>query len=579
MSPFIEKHLKGIPFANFYGTEYSFFDHAKRFCEGMIVLREHFRCMPEIIEFSNKLFYAPDGKGLYPLKQYSENRLEPLLNVHCINGVTEGSGQSIRNEPEAIMIANKISELVKDDRYRNKTFGVISLQGNSQSALIENLILKNIGEREYKERKFLCGNSASFQGDERDIIILSLVTALNHNRSALTRSEDERRYNVAVSRAIEQVWLFHSVTLADLSNTNDLRYKILDHFINYKPIVPPIREVIKRMPGNQPPPFDSWFEVDVFNEIIQRGYNVIPQYEVARGRYRIDLVAIFSDGTKIAIECDGDKWHGAEEYQNDILRQKVLERCGWQFFRVRGGDFYSNRENALNPLWKIFEQKKESEIAQNSNVNVFTENEEPEISENVSPLEKTETVYNILTSDNDVLFTFQEFLIFTDKFNVYKVINKRLKTVIEIINSIDKEEPDEKIIYITGTSDFKGYMLFGFENGKIAKVFLESYKTLTNRKKLKNAYSDLSRLVYIDKIEYDIDIAVISSTFKVIVFNTDQINPKESKSTQGNQVIKINASNNMFEAKRITNVTFKSIEYYRKNIPATGNYLLPHDEF
>lgn len=582
MSPFIEKHLKGIPFANFYGTEYSFFDHAKRFCEGMIVLREHFRCMPEIIEFSNKLFYAPDGKGLYPLKQYSENRLEPLVNVHCVNGVTEGSGQSIRNEPEAVMIANKVLELIKDDRYRNKTFGVISLQGNSQSALIENLILKNIGEKEFKERKFLCGNSASFQGDERDIIILSLVTALNHNRSALTRSEDERRYNVAVSRAIEQVWLFHSVTLADLSNTNDLRYKILDHFINYKPSIPPIREVIKRIAGNQPFPFDSWFEVDVFNEIIQRGYNVIPQYEVARGRYRIDLVAIFSDGTKIAIECDGDKWHSAEQYQNDLLRQKVLERCGWQFFRIRGGEFYANREKSLSPLWELFEQKKESEIVQITNLPIFNENDDSELIENEDVLENlsnAKKVDNISTSDNDMLFNFQEFLVFTDKFNVYKVLNKRYETVIEIINSIDKEDPDEKFIYITGTSDFKGYMLFGFENGKIAKVFLESYKTLTNRKKLKNAYSDLSRLVYIDKIEYDIDIAVISSTFKIIIFNTDQINPKESKSTQGNQVIKVNASNNMIEAKRIENVTFKNIEYYRKNIPATGNYLLPHDEF
>ena len=71
MTPYIKRHLQGIPFKDFYGTEYSFFDHAKRFCEGVTVLREHFRCMPEIIEFSNKLFYAPDGKGLYPLKQYS----------------------------------------------------------------------------------------------------------------------------------------------------------------------------------------------------------------------------------------------------------------------------------------------------------------------------------------------------------------------------------------------------------------------------------------------------------------------------------------------------------------------------
>jgi very-short-patch-repair endonuclease len=356
MTPFINRHLQGIPFKNFYGTEYSFFDHAKRFCEGITVLREHFRCMPEIIEFSNKLFYAPDGKGLYPLKQYSENRLEPLMHVYCQNGYTEGQGASIRNEQEAIEIVNKIHELVNSEKYKGKSIGVICLQGNAQSALIENLLVKKIGETEFKKRKIICGNSASFQGDERDIIILSLVTAHNHNRSALTRPEDERRFNVAVSRAIEQIWLFHSVLSEDLSNSNDLRYKLLDHFVNYQASMPPTSVPIERTLGNQPEPFDSWFEVDVFNDIVNKGHSVKPQYEVAKGKYKIDLVAFFPDGTKIAIECDGDKWHGADNYQDDMMRQKVLERCGWQFFRVRGGEYYSNREKALEPLWRIFKE-------------------------------------------------------------------------------------------------------------------------------------------------------------------------------------------------------------------------------
>ncbi|MBI5749502.1 MAG: hypothetical protein HZA00_10290 [Nitrospinae bacterium] len=88
---------------------------------------------------------------------------------------------------------------------------------------------------EYKRRNIVCGTSASFQGDERDIMFLSLITAHNHNRAALTKPEDERRFNVAVSRAKEQVWLFHSVQLEDLGNISDLRYKLLDHFVNYRP--------------------------------------------------------------------------------------------------------------------------------------------------------------------------------------------------------------------------------------------------------------------------------------------------------------------------------------------------------
>jgi very-short-patch-repair endonuclease len=360
MTPHIKRHLNGIPFSDYYGTEFSFFDHAKFFCEGVTVLREHFRCMPEIIEFSNRNFYAPDGKGLYPLKQYSENRLEPLASVFCTNGYTEGVGARIINEPEANKIAETIGNLIEDKRYNGKTFGIITLQGNQQANQIENILLKRIGEKEFHKRKIVCGNSSSFQGDERDIIFLSLVTAHNHNRAALVKPEDERRFNVAVSRAKEQIWLFHSVQLDDLSNINDLRYKLLDHFKNYNSYQPILNSPIERRIGTQPEPFESWFEVDVYNDIVKKQLSVIPQYEVAKGKYRIDLVALFPDGTKIAIECDGDKWHGAEQHQNDLMRQKVLERCGWQFFRVRGYEYYSNREKALKPLWEmipVFEEK------------------------------------------------------------------------------------------------------------------------------------------------------------------------------------------------------------------------------
>lgn len=353
MTPHINRHLQDIPFANYYGTEFSFFDHAKRFCKGLTVLREHFRCMPEIIEFCNKHFYAPEGKSLYPLKQYSENRIAPIKQIFCANGYTEGNYQNIINKPEAEYVADKIAELISDENYVGKTFGVITLQGNKQAAVIDNLIIKKIGEVEYKKRNIICGNSASFQGDERDIMFLSLVTAHNHQRAPLVKPEDERRFNVAVSRAKEQVWLFHSVQLDDLSNTNDLRYKLLDHFLNYKQKSISVQGFVERTLGTQPPPFESWFEIDIYNDIIANNYNVIPQYEVAKGRYRIDLVAVLSNGVKIAIECDGDKYHGAEQFQNDLLRQKILERCGWQFFRVRGADYYSNRKKALLPLWKL----------------------------------------------------------------------------------------------------------------------------------------------------------------------------------------------------------------------------------
>ncbi len=356
MDPFIVKHLHDIPRSQLFGIEYSLFDFAKVVCNGMTVLREHFRCMPEIIEFSNKHFYSPEKKGLYPLRQYSENRLPPLMTEFCQTGNKEGEGQNIVNKVEAESIANKMLELISKPEYNEKTFGVIALQGSAQASIIERLLISKLGENEFNARKIICGNSASFQGDERDIMFLSLVTAHNHQRSALTGANDERRFNVAMSRAKDQVWLFHSVMLEDLSNANDLRYKLLDHFLNYRPKQIMETKNVPRQHGNQPQPYESWFEVDVYNDIVDSGYNVIPQYEVAKGRYRIDLVVLLKDGTKIAIECDGDKFHDAERFMDDLMRQKVLERCGWNFFRVRGAEYYSNRIEALKPLWEMLEQ-------------------------------------------------------------------------------------------------------------------------------------------------------------------------------------------------------------------------------
>jgi len=269
----------------------------------MTVLREHFRCMPEIIEFCNSNFYAPEGMGLYPLKQYSETRVEPLKTVFCQSGYVEGSYQNIINRIEAEGISEKIYQLINDSRYNDKTIGVIALQGNAQAKLIEAKLIDKIGSEEIKKRKIICGNSASYQGDERDIMFLSLITAHNHNRSALTKPEDERRFNVAVSRAKEQVWLFHSVQLEDLSNIEDLRYKLLNHFLNYKPQSIPVQRSIDRTPGSQPDPFESWFEVDVYNDIVAKNYSVIPQYEVAKEDIELTWSQFYQTESKLQLNA------------------------------------------------------------------------------------------------------------------------------------------------------------------------------------------------------------------------------------------------------------------------------------
>lgn len=542
----IHKHLKPsanneIPFSDFYGLKHSFFDHCDRLTGGKrIVLQEHFRCMPEIIEFSNRHFYAPDGKGLYPLKQYSENRLEPLVTIFCSNGYTEGGGARIINEPEANQIAESIGKLIDDENYNGKTIGVITLQGNQQASIIENLLLKRIGEKEFHKRKIVCGNSSSFQGDERDIIFLSLVTAHNHNRAALVKPEDERRFNVAVSRAKEQIFLFHSVQLDDLSNTNDLRYKLLDHFKNYNSYQPIFNTPIERRVGTQPEPFDSWFEVDVYNDIIRKQLSVIPQYEVAKGRYRIDLVALLPDGTKIAIECDGDKWHGPEQHQNDIMRQKVLERCGWQFFRVRGYEYYTNREKALEPLWNMIPVFEEKEIVPNTDY-VYQESiiqVEKEVRTDDS-LEGGSSRLVIETHEETLDEQFEEIdsQPKTDKILRYFNLFKSGSYILT-----DKEPLEADYVIPINEAYKTGFLLQCYKSGHVNKVHISILISRKIGKEYMNGFNKYGELVHIEAVESEKIIGIYfneNGRRKFKAHLTENISTREQLHLQGYKVIYI----------------------------------------
>lgn len=108
-----------------------------------------------------------------------------------------------------------------------------------------------------------------------------------------------------------------------------------------------------RRPGGQPDPYESWFEVDVALELLRRKYRVRPQVEVAG--YRIDLVVEGSQN-RLAVECDGEAWHGPERYDQDMTRQRQLERAGWAFVRIRESEFYADRDGALRRILEACDQ-------------------------------------------------------------------------------------------------------------------------------------------------------------------------------------------------------------------------------
>ena len=172
-----------------------------------------------------------------------------------------------------------------------------------------------------------------------------------------------------------------------------------------------------------------------------------------------------------------------------------------------------------------------------------------------------------------------EILVFTSLCNVYKVQKKELIDKFQALQKIDLE-PGEKPIYLTGEKRYKGFLIVAFENGKIGKISLDSFQTEYVRKKLRNAFSNESRLIFIELIEHDINLVTMSSIKKVVLFNTSQINAVGSRSTKGVQVMKPKDGSSMIRVKRLENTKLTDPEYYRKSESpnAIGFYLKPGDE-
>lgn len=349
-----ERLIPDLPMRDALGVGSSLFNQAVIRFGRRIVLREHFRCVPEIIRFSNDLCYT--ATPLVPLRQYPPERLEPIIVRHVPEGFREGAAGYARNKPEAEMLVEAIVQCTKDPRYLctkdshhpngKLTFGVISLQGEEQAKLINQLLLERLTPEEIEQRELVCGDAYAFQGDERDVMFLSMVAAPNQRIGALTKTADMQRFNVSASRARDQVWLFHTVTLNEL-NPADMRYKLLAYYCN---------------PAEQPAGKPDWekcdsdFERDVGKIIYAKNFRIIPQYEpFGPGSYRIDFV-IEGLKSRLAVEVDGPHHDDPEQIESDMARQRQLERCKWIFWRVSASSFYFDREKAMSSLWRKLEE-------------------------------------------------------------------------------------------------------------------------------------------------------------------------------------------------------------------------------
>ena len=308
-----------------------------------VMLKEHFRCVGPIIEYSKREFYNHELRPLR-LPEASQRLDPPLVDVIIEDGYRRGD----LNRAEARYIVREIEAIVADPAMAGRTIGVVSLLGEKQALHIWEELTATLGTEAIDRHHIACGDARTFQGKERDIMFLSMVSAPNEVGIALTRDTFEQRFNVAASRARDRMYLVRSVELDHLSPADRMRRGLIAHF------AAPYAQDEERV-DDQRKLCESPFEREVYDELVQRGFRVTPQ--VKAGQYRIDMVVEGANDARLAVECDGDRYHGADKWADDMQRQRTLERAGWAFWRSFASSFVRRREVVVNDLLQTLAQR------------------------------------------------------------------------------------------------------------------------------------------------------------------------------------------------------------------------------
>lgn len=350
--------LKGQPHASMMLPGSSLYDLANVIFPGRrVMLQEHFRCVEPIIRFSFQFYTEP----IFPLRipKPSERLDPPLIDVYLPHG--SRNKQKI-NHVEAVAIVDEIERLVNDPSYKGRSMGVVSLIGGEQAQYIQKLLILRLGTERLGEHRIDCGDAATFQGKERDIMFVSMVASPGQVATQ-TSSTTQQRFNVALSRARDRMYLFRSVEEKHLK-PKDLKAKVIAHF----------REPMQRVERKVEELIDlcdSQFERKVFRYLIERGYRVTPQVSV--GPFRIDLVVEGANDRRLAVELDGDHVHGPERWAEDLARQRVLERMEWRFWRCWYSSFTLDPDGCMRELLAVLQTRGIEPIGHSERQNIYTE--------------------------------------------------------------------------------------------------------------------------------------------------------------------------------------------------------------
>jgi very-short-patch-repair endonuclease len=327
-------------------------------------LMGHYRSRHEtLIAFSNSKYYE-NSLVTYP----SSDTKESAVTLRRINGAyAKGKG---RNNPiEAKAVVDEIVRRLTNTKDSVKTIGVVTLNTDQQRT-IEDLLDDARRSHPSIEPYFHASenydaifvkNLESVQGDERDIIILSLGygptevcgKTMSMNFGPLNKTGGERRLNVAITRATTEVLVFASFdsSMIDLSRTSATAVEHLKHYLEFAERGPrALAEQATAAYGVDQ--FDSDFEQAVSFALREKGWKV--QTQVGVSKFRIDLGVLHPDklGVYLAgIECDGAAYHSSPSARDrDRVRQTILENLGWRIVRLWSTDYFIDAEAAIEKI-------------------------------------------------------------------------------------------------------------------------------------------------------------------------------------------------------------------------------------
>ncbi|MDR2940201.1 MAG: topoisomerase IV [Clostridiales bacterium] len=165
------------------------------------------------------------------------------------------------------------------------------------------------------------------------------------------------------------------------------------------------------------------------------------------------------------------------------------------------------------------------------------------------------------------------------KIKAYDIPGCKASSLGEYLINMLKLDDGEEILYVAATLGYSGYMVFGFENGKIAKIPLSSYATKINRRKLVNSYSAKSKCIFIDFVDEDKDYLIIRSNDRGLLISSALIPEKELKSSGGVQAFNLKKGSSVTKILRANEFVSDNIEYYRNTkIPSAGHFFTEKDK-